>query len=342
MTRRPPTPSGSSAFPLLFVLLWSTGFIAAKYGLPYAPPLSFLLYRFVLVAALMMAVALATRAPMAGHAGARSGMSPCRRWLVHGTLSRRRVHRARRRHAGRDGRDAGGLAAAADGAHRARLAGRARRGCGSGSVWCWGWPASGSSSGTRSRWPANLAALVRRARSRWPASASARCSRSATARTRPAHRRGDPVRGLCAASTCRSWLALERPGVRWTPDVRVRARLVGAWCCRSARSACSTGCCATARRRTSPACSTWCPTVTALMAWAHVRRDARSRSRSPAWSLIAVAVALARPRPPGPAPAPPSSDPDAPPADPDTPPADRDTPPADPDPPPASGAGRVV
>jgi drug/metabolite transporter (DMT)-like permease len=50
------------AFPLLFVLLWSTGFIAAKYGLPYAPPLTFLLYRFALVAMLMMAVALATGA----------------------------------------------------------------------------------------------------------------------------------------------------------------------------------------------------------------------------------------------------------------------------------------
>ena len=50
------------AFPFLFVLLWSTGFIAAKYGLAYAPPLKFLLYRFVLVAALMGGVALATRA----------------------------------------------------------------------------------------------------------------------------------------------------------------------------------------------------------------------------------------------------------------------------------------
>ncbi|MET0682382.1 MAG: DMT family transporter [Casimicrobiaceae bacterium] len=50
------------AFPFLFVLLWSTGFIAVKYGLAYAPPFKFLLYRFVLVAALMGAVALATRA----------------------------------------------------------------------------------------------------------------------------------------------------------------------------------------------------------------------------------------------------------------------------------------
>jgi drug/metabolite transporter (DMT)-like permease len=49
-------------FPALFVLLWSTGFIAAKYGLPYAPPYGFLAWRFVLVACLMSAVALATRA----------------------------------------------------------------------------------------------------------------------------------------------------------------------------------------------------------------------------------------------------------------------------------------
>jgi len=49
-------------FPALFVLLWSTGFIAAKYGLPYAPPYAFLAWRFVLVAIVMVVVALATRA----------------------------------------------------------------------------------------------------------------------------------------------------------------------------------------------------------------------------------------------------------------------------------------
>ena len=54
---------GAVFFPALFVVLWSTGFIAAKYGLPYAPPFSFLFYRFVLVAALMTLVALSTRAP---------------------------------------------------------------------------------------------------------------------------------------------------------------------------------------------------------------------------------------------------------------------------------------
>lgn len=48
--------------PVLFVLLWSTGFIGAKFGLPYAPPLKFLLWRFVFVIFLMAAIALATRA----------------------------------------------------------------------------------------------------------------------------------------------------------------------------------------------------------------------------------------------------------------------------------------
>jgi drug/metabolite transporter (DMT)-like permease len=51
------------AYPLLFVFLWSTGFVGAKYGLPYAEPLSFLLTRYGLVIALMTAIALATRAP---------------------------------------------------------------------------------------------------------------------------------------------------------------------------------------------------------------------------------------------------------------------------------------
>ncbi len=50
-------------YPLLFVFLWSTGFIGAKYGLPYAEPLSFLLTRYGFVIALMLLIALATRAP---------------------------------------------------------------------------------------------------------------------------------------------------------------------------------------------------------------------------------------------------------------------------------------
>ena len=49
------------AMPGLFVLLWSTGFISAKFGLPHAEPLTFLLLRFTLVVALMLPLALAMR-----------------------------------------------------------------------------------------------------------------------------------------------------------------------------------------------------------------------------------------------------------------------------------------
>ena len=53
----------TSFYPLLFVLLWSTGFIGAKYGLPHAEPLTFLLIRYACVIALMGLIALATKAP---------------------------------------------------------------------------------------------------------------------------------------------------------------------------------------------------------------------------------------------------------------------------------------
>lgn len=51
------------AMPIVFVLLWSTGFIGAKFGLPYAEPFTFLLIRFVVVIALLAPVALLTGAP---------------------------------------------------------------------------------------------------------------------------------------------------------------------------------------------------------------------------------------------------------------------------------------
>jgi len=50
-------------YPFLFVFLWSTGFIGAKYGLPFADPLSFLLARYALVILLMAAVVWLSRAP---------------------------------------------------------------------------------------------------------------------------------------------------------------------------------------------------------------------------------------------------------------------------------------
>lgn len=49
--------------PALFVVLWSTGFIGARLGLPHAGPLTFLALRYGLAAGLLALVALATRAP---------------------------------------------------------------------------------------------------------------------------------------------------------------------------------------------------------------------------------------------------------------------------------------
>ena len=47
-----------AAAPALFVLLWSTGFIGARFGLPYIEPLTFLAVRMVFVVAILGAIAL--------------------------------------------------------------------------------------------------------------------------------------------------------------------------------------------------------------------------------------------------------------------------------------------
>src|SRR5687768_13027124 len=36
------------AMPIVFVLIWSTGFVVARYGMPHAPPLGFLAWRYAL------------------------------------------------------------------------------------------------------------------------------------------------------------------------------------------------------------------------------------------------------------------------------------------------------
>lgn len=46
--------------PVVFVLLWSTGFIGARFGLPYAEPFTFLFLRMVIVTVLLALVALLT------------------------------------------------------------------------------------------------------------------------------------------------------------------------------------------------------------------------------------------------------------------------------------------
>lgn len=64
-TSTPSVPAATwlSPVPLLFVFLWSTGFIVAKLGLPYAPPLSFLILRCLGVLAVLLPVVFILRAP---------------------------------------------------------------------------------------------------------------------------------------------------------------------------------------------------------------------------------------------------------------------------------------
>ena len=62
--------------PALFVLLWSTGFVSAKYGLPYADPFIFLSVRILIAAILLFALARILKMPVGigRQAVARSGL----------------------------------------------------------------------------------------------------------------------------------------------------------------------------------------------------------------------------------------------------------------------------
>lgn len=67
----PPPTAGRRAFlikamPVVFVPLWSTGFIGAKFGLPYAEPFTFLLIRFAALVAVLVPLALLMRARWPG------------------------------------------------------------------------------------------------------------------------------------------------------------------------------------------------------------------------------------------------------------------------------------
>ena len=61
--------------PVLFVLLWSTGFVGAKYGLPYADPFIFLSIRVLIAALILFAVAAFMKLPIAIGASAISRSS---------------------------------------------------------------------------------------------------------------------------------------------------------------------------------------------------------------------------------------------------------------------------
>lgn len=91
MSAQSSSPSGSStaaqrlwlaATPALFVFLWSTGFIGAKYGVPYAEPFTFLAIRMALASGLLLLLALAMKAPWPNARSA--GHTAIAGLLVHG------------------------------------------------------------------------------------------------------------------------------------------------------------------------------------------------------------------------------------------------------------------
>ncbi|CAG2144682.1 hypothetical protein LMG31506_03058 [Cupriavidus yeoncheonensis] len=54
----------SASMPWLFVLIWSTGFIVARYGMPHAEPMTFLFLRFLGVLVLMVPFVWLARVPL--------------------------------------------------------------------------------------------------------------------------------------------------------------------------------------------------------------------------------------------------------------------------------------
>ncbi len=72
----------ATAAPPLFVFLWSTGFIGAKYGLPYAEPLTVLALRMGFVVLLLALIVAVSRAPWPTRAEV--GHSIVTGTLVHG------------------------------------------------------------------------------------------------------------------------------------------------------------------------------------------------------------------------------------------------------------------
>ncbi len=58
-----PNDLALAAMPAVFVLLWSTGFVGAKFGMPHAEPFTFLAYRFAITSVLFFLILLAMRVP---------------------------------------------------------------------------------------------------------------------------------------------------------------------------------------------------------------------------------------------------------------------------------------
>lgn len=71
-----------AAAPMLFVLLWSTGFIGARYGLPYIEPMTFLAVRMLFVVAILGVIAVIGGARVPN--GPEIGHSLIAGFMVHG------------------------------------------------------------------------------------------------------------------------------------------------------------------------------------------------------------------------------------------------------------------
>ena len=56
------SPAATAAASCLFIFFWASGFIAAKYGLPYAEPLTFLSLRFLIALAVLIPLTILWRA----------------------------------------------------------------------------------------------------------------------------------------------------------------------------------------------------------------------------------------------------------------------------------------
>jgi hypothetical protein len=53
------------AMPAVFVLIWATGFIVARYGMPHSPPMKFLSVRYALSCRLLPGLGAGWRARLA-------------------------------------------------------------------------------------------------------------------------------------------------------------------------------------------------------------------------------------------------------------------------------------
>jgi hypothetical protein len=150
--------------PAVFVLIWSTGFVVARLGMPHAPPLGFLAWRYALSVLLFGAWVAWSRPP--GRAAARSGCTWPSPGADAGRLPGRRVGGRQGgpgcRHGGADRRPAAAAHGAVDVGTRTSAPCQPRQWLGlllGLAAWCW-WCGTGWPAGQVSAWNLALALLA--------------------------------------------------------------------------------------------------------------------------------------------------------------------------------------